>query len=333
VRYLTQNILKSYKKNSDHDLENSNWYITKQFTNTSNIGFFKPNTKETFAKEWNGKDPFIGTVDEDTTYDINDYGLRGEVYENPDAIAFGCSITFGIGVPESARWTNLLSNKTNKTIMNFGYPGGSVSSLCNNIIHYCMNNKMPKEIFCWFPDFFRSQVVVDKEFYKSKTHNPESNNLILYYCSPTIISHEDVVFMEVENRKYIEDSVSPHQLILNSINSIYALESFCLSNNIKLYWSTWDRPSALVMEELSKIEDFKIKNYTPFFPSNVKKSIGSFIESTCNSNHESEFKDDPFWIVGSDYSIVNSKKTKENAHPGIHSHIHVADFFHSLSNK
>ena len=325
--------MKYYKNNREPNWRDTHWYVTKQFTNTNHIGFFEPNSKETFQKEWNGKDNFVGTLDADNTYDINAFGLRGEIYEDPDALAFGCSITFGIGVPESARWTNLLGKKMNKKVMNFGYPGGSVTSICNTIIHYCMNNKMPKEIFCWFPDFFRSQVVMDKEFYKSKNNDPENNNLTLAYCGPKIVFYEDRLHMEIENRKYVEDSTSPHQLIYNSITSIYNLEAFCISNNIKLYWSTWDMPSSVIMEELSKFKDFKLKNYTPFFPSGVRKHVGSFIQSTCNIDHEPELLSDPWWLIGSDYSIIDGKKTTENSHPGIHSHWHIADFFCNLSNK
>ena len=216
--------------------------------------------------------------------------------------------------------------------MNLGNPGTSVRTICHNTIRYCMNNKMPKEIFCLMPDFFRSMVVVDKEFYKSKVNRgdlKESEILELTYCSPSLMYYENHIFMQIKDQKYIEDSTSPHQLILDAIDDIYILESFCLSNNIKLYWTTWHRPSSLIMEELVKLKDFKLKNFLPFIMFSKSDSFRDNIEKHCDLFHESEFKDHLCWSKGSDYSVINYKKAPKEYHPGIHFHQHVADFFYS----
>lgn len=331
MSYFTRNILDFYKHN-----ERNSWYLEKLFTNTDNLGYYQPYAKNVVDTKWNEKDPYIGTIDEVNTYNINSFGFRGEDYKDFDMIASGCSITFGIGVPESARWTSLLSNKTNKSVANLGSPGASVQSICTNIIQYCLNNKMPKEIFCLFPDFFRSMVVVDKEFYQTRRNNwAEKRNYLEYvFCNPTInLYNSNSFFMEIKDQKYIEDSVSPHQLILNSINYIHALEAFCLSNDIKLYWTTWDLPTSLIMENLVKLKDFKLKNFAPFFPPNTEKQVGSFISDSCDSNHNSDFIENVCWYTGSDYSIVDSKKVTNTAHPGIHVHYHFADFFYNLSKQ
>lgn len=328
---LTKNILDFYKENESNTL-----YLKKMFTNTNNLGYYQPFAQNAIDSEWNGKDPYIGTIDETNTYNINEFGFRGKAYKDSEVIISGCSITFGIGVPESGRWGNLLSNKINKNIMNLGSPGASIESISTNIIQYCLNNKMPKEIFCLLPDFFRRMVVADKEFYETKGNKwaEKLNNLSYTFCNTKVsVYNSNSIFMEIEDQKYIEDSVSPHQLILNSVNAIYILESFCLSNNIKLNWTTWDSASALLMENLVKLKDFKLKNYTPFFPSESTDGVNTFILNSCQSNHNSEFKDDACWIVGSDYSIVNSKKKViGTSHPGIHFHEHIADLFYKLSN-
>lgn len=331
MTFLTRDILSLYKFDEKNDKEKE--YLIKYFTNTSALGYFDPHSKDTFFKEWNNKDSFVGTIDEKNTYKINQFGFRGEIDQDSDVFASGCSITFGIGVPESGRWTNLLGNKINKNVTNLGSPGASVESICNNIIQYSLNNKMPKEIFCLFPDFFRSMVVIDKEFYKSKNDKtpPNWDHLELTYCNPKISEHKHSLLMEVKDQKYIEDSTSPHQLILDSVNSIYILESFCLTNNIKLYWSTWDINSNLVIEELLKIKDFKLKNFTSFFPPNSYEPCNTFVQDSCNSNHDSEFKDSSCWKRGSDYSVVDNKKTSQYAHPGIHFQHHIADLFYNLT--
>jgi hypothetical protein len=221
--------------------------------------------------------------------------------------------------------------------MNLGNPGASVESICTHIIQYCMNNKMPKEIFCLFPDFFRSMVVVDKEFYKTKVKRDdafkEKDSLQQIFCNPIIHKYDDRVFMEIEDQKYIEDATSPHQLILNSINFIYILESFCLANNIKLHWTTWHVPSARIMEELLKIKNFKLKNFADFvFSPDVNNTDFRSISFKCSSSHDSEFYDSIYWKRGTDYSIENYKKVSDHAHPGIHFQYHFADLFYKLHN-
>jgi hypothetical protein len=260
MSFITRDILEFYKTG-----KNTHWYLQKYFSNNQLYGEFSPYAKDSVRKEWNKKDLFVPTIDEDNIYEINRFGLRGEIDENSDVISAGCSITFGTGVPELGRWTNLLGKKINKNIINLGNPGASVATTCDTVIRYSLNNKMPKEIFCLFPDFFRRKGVVDKDFFKQKSNKKrtiENEILNLEYFSPTILRDKGGIFMEVENTMYIEDSISPHQLILDSVNAIYNLEAFCLSNNIKLYWTTWDLPSHNVLEELVKLRNFKLKHFS-----------------------------------------------------------------------
>jgi len=326
---ITKNILNFYKNN-----ENTNFYLKQHFTNTLEVGYYAPYTKNVIKNKAD-RESFSPTIDEHNTYEINSLGLRGTVDMDADVLASGCSITFGIGIPEDGRWTNLLSNKMNKSVMNLGNPGASVATICNQIIHYCMNNKMPKEIFCLMPDFWRNMVVVDQEFYNSGVKRKDvgvtGDYLELMFCNPVIKTDGHIVFMETKNKENIEDSVSPHQLILNAVNYIYILESFCLSNNIKLYWTTWDRASSTIMYELLNIKDFKLKNFVPFYPRWAIDHLQNFIKSVCVLDHDSEFKDHLCWHSGSDYSIIDYKKQPHMSHPGIHFQEHIADFFYNLT--
>jgi len=332
MKFLTRDILSFYKGE-----QVDSWYLKKYFSNTKEVGLYKPFRKDAVSSRYNKKDNSIETIDEHNTYEINSIGCRGEVYENSETLALGCSLTFGLGVPELGRWSNLLSKKINKNMTNLGSPGDSVQNICINAIQYCLNTKMPKEIFCLFPDFFRSKVVVDKEFYKSKVNRGDIGKkdwLDHIFCNPTIIKDNKSFFMQVDDKSYIEDSTSPHQLILNSVNYIYMLESFCLSNNIKLYWTTWNGPTSFILQELSKLENFKLKNFTCFYPDDFNlqyDGIGGFVNNRCNMNtHEHEFKDHVSWAHGSDYAFIDGEKTFKNSHPGIHVQEHISEFFYNL---
>ncbi len=329
---LTSEIINFYNFNSEN-----NSYLIKYFTDTSQVGFYEPYAKNIFPSD--AKNTKWGTVDEHNTYKINHLGLRGEIDENADLIASGCSITFGVGVPEETRWTNLLSKKINKSVTNLGVPGASAETICINTIKYCLNNKMPKEIFCLFPDFFRSNVVVDKDFFKSRhlgslklrENLAKFDVLQLIYCNPTIYQKKESLFMEIQDKECIEDSVSPHQLILDSVNFIYILESFCLTNNIKLYWTTWDFNTDLLMRQLLKIKNFKLKNFTSVILPN--HNLGFYNTYECDLDHDLEFKNSLWWAKGSDVVMVNGEKGNMPPHPGIHTHLHISDFFYNLHSK
>lgn len=327
---ITRDILEFYKNTPDND-----WYLKKYFTNNGTIGLHEPNQKNVIYDKPNGNS-FVPTVDEHNTYEINEFGFRGKIDIDSDILASGCSITFGIGVPEEGRWTNMLSSRMGESVTNLGNAGASVETICNHLIRYCMNNKMPKEIFCLMPDFFRNMVVVDKEFYKSGVNRERvgtKDNLELMFCNPKVKIYDGIVFMETKDKQNIEDATSPHQLILNAVNDIYVLESFCLVNNIKLYWTTWDRSSALIIEELLKLKDFKLKNFIPFYSKDTLDQGNLFIKNICSLDHDSEFKDNICWFMGSDYTIIDYEKKPGMAHPGIHFQYHVADFFYNLSEK
>lgn len=330
---LTKDIFSFYNNDGKND-----YYLTTYFTNTEHFGLHQPYAKNIFYST--SEDVLWGTVDEHTTYEINNWGLRGHIDENADVIATGCSITFGVGVSEETRWSNLLSKKINKNIINLGTPGASVDFICNNIIKYCLNVKMPKKVFCLMPDFFRSMVVVDKDFFNSnhlgtkkvRENIAKDDSLSLIYCNPSINMYNKSLFMEIKDKDSIEDSVSPHQLIFNAVNAIYILESFCSTNNIDLHWTTWDIPSKILMQKLLRIENFKLKKYKP-----ILNGHGT-VFTNCNNtdtlcSQSFELKNNPFWDRGSDYVVLNGKKDKDIGHPGIHFHVHIADFFYNLYNK
>jgi len=333
MKFLTRDIFPFYKVNQE-----DGWYLKKFFSNTIEVGRYKPfHEGAVSSRRMSAVNNQVETVDEVNTYEINSIGCRGEIDENSEILASGCSITFGLGVPEDGRWTNLLSKKINRSVTNLGGPGASVESTCLGIIQYCLNTKMPKDIFCLFPDFFRSMVLVDKEFYKSRVNRGDmgtKDNLEYIYCNPVIITENKSFFMEVEDQKYIEDSTSPHQLIVNAVNYIYVLEAFCLSNNINLYWTTWNAPSSYILEELSKMKNFKLKNFKSFYPPDSNyNGPGSVVDYNCDPNfHEHEFKEHPSWVKGSDYAFIDGKKTFKHSHPGIHVQEHFADFFYNFYN-
>jgi hypothetical protein len=336
ISNISKNILDFYENN-----ENNNFYLLKNFTNTDQFGPFEPFQENPFGMSLRNKMSKVKTLDDYNDYYINEFGMRGKFNPESEIIGAGCSFTFGVGVPEEGRWTDILGEKTNQKINNFGLPGYSIEGICNILISYATNYKMPKKIFCVFPDLFRSLMIEDFEFYSSKKwvrDRHENYRLNLTSANPAIYFNYDEKKMYGEipdlKERHVESLLSPHQLILNSINAIYILESFCSTNNIELCWTTWDPASAFLIDKLLEVPNFKLKKYKKFITESGKNYLNgnaSFDTSLCNSDHGSNLNSNHCWTIGSDYVIINDEERPNWAsHPGIHFQFHLADFFVNL---
>lgn len=336
MTFISKNILNYYQYN-DHN----EFYLLKNFSNIGYFGAFKSFEYKPFSEGPHNRNK-VKTLDDCNTYDINELGLRGTFNINAEIIGAGCSFTFGVGIPEEGTWVKLLQNKINKNIINFGLPGHSVTAICQSLISYCTNYNIPKKIFCVFPDLFRSIFIEDFEYYSSKKwvrEQVENYRLNLTSVNPSIYFNptENKMYSTIEDRSIhaIEDALSPHQLIINSIDSIALLEYFCKTNEIELFWTTWDPGSAYIIDLLLKIPNFKLKKYNKFVTeinyNNYLNSDATFNKNMCNSNHDLELSNHKCWDIGSDYVIIDgSEKPNWASHPGIHLQAHLSDFFESL---
>jgi hypothetical protein len=60
----------------------------------------------------------------DFQYIANSHGFRCDHTGEPvDIMAFGCSVTYGVGVSQQHRWSNQLADLTGCTVANYGIPG------------------------------------------------------------------------------------------------------------------------------------------------------------------------------------------------------------------
>lgn len=343
-----KNILYSYENYKEST------YILNNFTDVSPIGVFEPDKKELFKyiKRTDSED--LQVVDSDNDYFINELGFRGKIKNSPEIIGIGCSFTFGMGVPENGVWTNILADSVGIDILNLGAPGHTVKKICELAIRYISKSNKPKTIFAFFPSFFRGMMIEDINFYKSsrdmsqnkqtKIEKQTSFYPIIHYDR----SQNSMFFKNTDSAKffkskdkdvpYMENVLSPHQLISDAIDSISTLQDFCYSHGIKLYWSTWDIPTTILMDNLLKIPNFKLKNYIKFADDNFNNYSGingKFPDNLCSSNHNSKLASHPSWNCGSDKLISADGNVLENwpSHPGIHFQYHIADVFKEYLNS
>lgn len=171
----------------------------------------------------------------DVTYDVNqDYFRCDDIREistkkQPVLLSFGCSMTFGIGLPESETWPvilgNIIKEKTGEDVkvVNFGSSAsgyGHVDRLSNYMHLFNV-----KYISCLFPPLFRKTLIRDDgtietvlpAAMKSDYNTSKKINIL-----SNLISHSSKTFnyeREMVNKKL--ESISkllnvPYSSILNS---------------------------------------------------------------------------------------------------------------------
>jgi hypothetical protein len=95
-------------------------------------------------------------------YILNRHGFRGDDFtESVDAVALGCSYTFGHALPQHLIWTWKVSQTLGIKIANLGMNGAGISS-CFRVLKYWLPTLRPKWILLLAPHLNRLEVVVSQ---------------------------------------------------------------------------------------------------------------------------------------------------------------------------
>ena len=190
-------------------------------------------------------------------YKINKYGLRVSdksplLERNLDIMTFGCSFTYGVGIPIEESWTELVFKNLNFKGLNFGYPGSSITKVIRHIINIVPFFR-PKNIAILLPHFCREEIVY-REIGKDSM---VTHDFIPGYL-PT--SNDD----GGEEAKKFAYSLSFEDRKANVIKNLLLLKYMLQVNNITLYVSSWDRETYFIAKKI-----FSSKNVLPLFECDV----------------------------------------------------------------
>lgn len=173
------------------------------------------------------------------TYTMNDSGYRGPAFpDETDIAAFGCSFTFGSGLPDHMLWHKLLSDELGKTSVNFGVPSASIESIIDMFLIASTHIKMKSAVFL-FPHYSRLQI--------AKKH--PVRDTIEYL-------NTDASYISVQNKAYGLESEHLYRGIPNEEmykigkNKIYLLEHIAKERGIDVYVSSWSADTYKLLEEL-----------------------------------------------------------------------------------
>jgi hypothetical protein len=183
---------------------------------------------EKYNKTWNRPD---------FDYTFNEFGFRDSpAIEDVDTCYYGCSITAGIGVAESDRWTDLLDTKHNWQSNNFAIPGLSVEECAYLFAQTAMLVKMKRAIF-YLPQAARTVIAAhtakDKsamQYYRLQPNFCHKNNKNKHSESLSEIYQVAESWYQLPDTYYIDRA----RTAINLIRYIAELK------NIQVTLSSWD---------------------------------------------------------------------------------------------
>jgi hypothetical protein len=174
----------------------------------------------TYADRWPG---------EHFTYKINEYGFRsGAMPSEIDLAAFGCSFTFGAGLPETALWHSLLGKKLNMSTANFGLAGRSIATCVDVFLILSKHIKMKNAVFL-LPSIDRLQI--------AKKH-PDHD--LVYHLATMLDFKSDVNLKFGLDTKQLYRALPEEEIQKICKNQIYLLDYVAKARGINVYISSWE---------------------------------------------------------------------------------------------
>jgi hypothetical protein len=292
-------------------------------TITNNISFAKKLYHNTFS------DLLITNNKTDIDNRVNDYYLNSQnfrdkkewVSEDPaEIVALGCSLTYGLGIPQEYNWPSIVQSKTGNTVANLGICGASAELNLNSFLLYLDRVGKPKYVLACFADYLRYSHIADGKFYN--VDGPEAKKVVSFlrtsdYTTGKINIKNKIIKLPGEAIDLIPAQESLHQYI----SSIYIIEKICKLLDIKFYWETWSETTQNIFtknlfleEEFCLDKNNHIENIQTNFISCHKEDqhlVTNSIDKVDFSKHKGGM-----WFIGSD-----------GAHKGIHWHYHTAESF------
>jgi hypothetical protein len=172
---------------------------------------------------------------EEVDYYINEYGARGdwslETFkpEHINIAVFGCSFTFGTGLPESKIWAaqvqkNLPANR-HINLINLGFPGGCITKSLKLFTYLTDVCKVDLAIFL-LPTHWREEYPV---FYTLETPVRYAN-LIPDFKTTQMYDVWETFY------KYSTEGTR----LYDAIKNIKHIELVAKANKVETYYSSWD---------------------------------------------------------------------------------------------
>jgi hypothetical protein len=248
------------------------------------------------------------------TYEMNEMGHRGKnMTYGHELVVSGCSVTWGLGVPEEAIWGNFLAKMMGyDSYTNLGHRAGSVQSIVYSLMAYIHKHGKPKHIFCLFPDPYRFLYAEVKGF--NRTEHSLDTSLANVFLRP---SWADPIAPYSKAPHALEEVVAGEMAVFHSAQVIHMFTDYCKAAGINFWWSTYNSD----MYDL-----IKLNNYEPMFAKYVDYKT-EFPDAKQDCHHELRDRHEHCFYIGSDVYLTGG------SHIGVHDHVHIAEKFFEVHKK
>jgi len=278
-----------------------------------------------------GEDKFY---DKETLYSLNSKFYRSpEFQKNVDILYSGCSVTYGMGLPEDFIWGTVVANKLNNTYANISMAGISVEEIVSNIYSYFKEYGHPKILMCLFPNFERMRVPVNNNIFISKNfiHNKEKILQELHLSRYAILEDRP----KYSKAPYFAEDVLPLELAYwTSLKSIMFLEQYCEAAGIKFVWSTWMYSAHDAVKKLNTMNSSYYNGFVDIENNNWESDSSKEIDNFHLHKYELNEKCACIFECHKEMSelkhfnlALDREHGHHQAHFGSHRHRHYADLF------
>lgn len=166
----------------------------------------------------------------DFNYQISSLGFRTHAdLQDSDVGAFGCSFTFGQGLPADSLWPSLLAKSTGMSLYNFGQPGigakgiADLFAIISNIVNI-------KHAVFLLPPYHRLQLAAADSRFCSIDLVPIIPNYVSKHEGRYRFNSDDVYRVLPEE-----------ELLKNFKDAVYQIEYIASAKGIKTYYSSWEK--------------------------------------------------------------------------------------------
>lgn len=270
-------------------------------------------------------------------YNINEYGFR-TTFNNQKIMALGCSHTAGIGLPEKYRWSNVLSEKIGRDIVNLAFPGDSAITQIRNAFWYFKNFGNPKIIFAIFPILRMPFPMVPEKNISLRKYVPDEKSVENFKYQLFDFNLGMEKFEKIAKAPYDMSSVVAAEAAIYYNNlAIEMLDQYCEQNGILFFWSIWETDLRLV----DSVESIYKEKYPRYIEIDAIKWQVSKRGDNSSAYDGPMFADEPL-KCHEDILLQNPKIFAEAAdradgtdksdigwgHWGTHRHVHIAEAFY-----
>jgi len=186
------------------------------------------------------KNPRYSETEINYHYNENDFRIPSRAYapDNTKQIiaCFGCSDTFGAGLPWKETWPAQLEQMLGEkfVVKNYGLCGASSDQIVRLASIYLENNK-PKALLCMLPDVFR------REFFENNRNKLSLKQF--YHLDDITDSNQGLHTLKNINTMdwwAYKRLSKPENSIYNFIKNVKFIEAVASSKNVPLYTFSWE---------------------------------------------------------------------------------------------